>query len=480
MYPDAYYMNMTDGPDRNISVMSDTPAQVNTTLWKYNLSDDLAYGKTLIKLETEAVSGSTVDFTFTGIPFPGDDRFVLTADDNTVKTVHNGGTLSWSYSDWSTRNFTVTYRKETEADGDTGTPTSVPPDHCWTGSTPPFTRTDPTTGLTGIEIDTVADITDLCLDIRVGGTLPDDLPSLDNVYRYYAFTPSRVASDDITAVTLTFAVDAGFAEQYDEMVMSRYDGAWTALPTDPASRSGDRWEYEATTDGFSAFAVHGVDEPEPAEPETDDTAEAKAVFDTSIVSTNMPVDAGDPLIVNANITNIGEAAGTQDVTLDVDGIGTDSVSVTLAPGEWTVETFQWDTGDDDAGNYTATIGSVDTTAIIDVTVGTPGSAPSAESPFPTRIWYVLAVLLVAALGVAVYTGYPRWKRYRLERALLALSERAREQAVETRDRQVQRQLVDTLTRAEQAVEDDDLDATEAYIEELRQLLEEASETRSHQ
>jgi hypothetical protein len=131
---------------QNLTISSDTPEQVNTTLWGYNLSDDLSFGKTLIKLEVSAVADSTVDVAFTGVPSPGDRKFAVAADGNHVKDVTSGGSLSWTHDDWSATNFTVTYQKSKMM----AVEAAVHPGACsprTLGSVPPTTPVIATPGL---------------------------------------------------------------------------------------------------------------------------------------------------------------------------------------------------------------------------------------------------------------------------------------------------------------------------------------------
>ncbi|MDY6789261.1 MAG: hypothetical protein SVV03_04840, partial [Candidatus Nanohaloarchaea archaeon] len=54
LYQDALGINMSDSIDRNISITSNTPETVNSTLWRYDISQP-SLGDTLIKIGTSAV-----------------------------------------------------------------------------------------------------------------------------------------------------------------------------------------------------------------------------------------------------------------------------------------------------------------------------------------------------------------------------------------------------------------------------------------
>jgi hypothetical protein len=90
-----------------------------------------------------------------------------------------------------------------------------------------------------------------------------------------------------------------------------------------------------------------------------DVESASASFDSlfrvTIQSTNEPVAEGNTLDVTAEVENIGNASGSQTVTLDVAGAQRDSQTVTLDAQETTTITLSWTTSQGDAGTYTATV-----------------------------------------------------------------------------------------------------------------------------
>jgi hypothetical protein len=102
------------------------------------------------------------------------------------------------------------------------------------------------------------------------------------------------------------------------------------------------------------------------------SVEASAAFDVEIIETNSPVVAGQELTVTAAVTNTGDAEGSSPVELSVDGLGTDSTTTTLGPGNSTQLSLGVTTGDGDAGNYTAevTAGGVSYTAPVEVVADT--------------------------------------------------------------------------------------------------------------
>lgn len=94
----------------------------------------------------------------------------------------------------------------------------------------------------------------------------------------------------------------------------------------------------------------------------------RASFSGSITDTNAPVEGGEPLNVTATIENTGDREGSQTVVLLIDDTERDAATVTLKPNESATVRFEWKTGTDDAGNYTATVASMNDTATVPVTV----------------------------------------------------------------------------------------------------------------
>ncbi len=119
-----------------------------------------------------------------------------------------------------------------------------------------------------------------------------------------------------TTETFTTGTSAGDAGSYTATVSSEDDS--------------DSDSFEVLEPGY--FAVYNVD--------ANDVVE------------------GETVEVTATIENTGDEADTQTVEMS-SGVGSDSVSVTLNPGESTSETFTTGTTTGDAGSYTATVSSND-------------------------------------------------------------------------------------------------------------------------
>ncbi|WP_247730467.1 PQQ-binding-like beta-propeller repeat protein [Halovivax limisalsi] len=92
------------------------------------------------------------------------------------------------------------------------------------------------------------------------------------------------------------------------------------------------------------------------------------------VTTNEPVTEGEYLDVVAELENVGDAAATQSVTLEIDGDEVDAVTVDLVPNESTTETLRWPTDSGDAGTYQARVSTANHSATRTVTVSPSSSA----------------------------------------------------------------------------------------------------------
>ena len=94
--------------------------------------------------------------------------------------------------------------------------------------------------------------------------------------------------------------------------------------------------------------------------------------EVTIQSTNAPVGDGETLEVLATVENTG-FGGTQDLTLDIDGVQVDSTPVHIGRHQQTTKTLTWSTDGDDSGEHTATVASPDTQDSETVTVTDQGS-----------------------------------------------------------------------------------------------------------
>ena len=96
-----------------------------------------------------------------------------------------------------------------------------------------------------------------------------------------------------------------------------------------------------------------------------------AFFDVTITEA-VNATAGEPVGVNATIANTGDVDGTTDITTEIDGIGTSTVSEVFIPANSEISgTFTVATEPTDVGDYTAVISTADTTDTAAVAVLQP-------------------------------------------------------------------------------------------------------------
>ena len=84
--------------------------------------------------------------------------------------------------------------------------------------------------------------------------------------------------------------------------------------------------------------------------------DAEHEFDVEITDIDDEIEVGETLTVTADIENVGDDAGEEEVTASIEGDSDDSV-VSLDPDESTTETFELDTDGLEAGNYSVDVES---------------------------------------------------------------------------------------------------------------------------
>ena len=145
----------------------------------------------------------------------------------------------------------------------------------------------------------------------------------------------------------------------DSTAVNLSSGSSMSVTFSIPTSTGDAGTYTATvstddnTDSTSV-TIEGQDEP--------------ANFDVDIDSTNSPVTEGDTLTVDATIQNTGDKSGSQTVTAEVPGVGSDSKTVSLNGGSSTFETFSIPTSSGDGGSYTAAISTDDDSTSTSITI----------------------------------------------------------------------------------------------------------------
>lgn len=119
--------------------------------------------------------------------------------------------------------------------------------------------------------------------------------------------------------------------------------------------------------GWAGAASYALFSDSNASSGTVQAAEAFPYFLVSIDGTNSPVTEGEPLHVNATITNNGSVAATQQLTLNVSNQTNpvDTQTLEIPADSSKAVTLTWDTVEGDGGNgrsaetYQATVSSED-------------------------------------------------------------------------------------------------------------------------
>jgi tRNA A-37 threonylcarbamoyl transferase component Bud32 len=147
---------------------------------------------------------------------------------------------------------------------------------------------------------------------------------------------------------------------------------------DSASETIELDSGSSTTETFTIPTEDGDTGTHSLEISTDDNTDSTSVsieeqeepasFDVSVESTNSPVTGGDDLTVDVAVTNTGEQDGTQTVTAEVQGVGSDSERVSLSGGSSTTETLRIPTNTGDDGSYSVSVSTDDDSTSTSVSV----------------------------------------------------------------------------------------------------------------
>ena len=167
----------------------------------------------------------------------------------------------------------------------------------------------------------------------------------------------QVAAEDNQSITGTTNVAPG--TEIDVRVRSDDDASTSFIQNDEDIVVSTNGTFEANFD-FSETAVNDTFTAEVRQAAFDadsdgtvvEEVQEPATFEVSDLSpSEATATAGDSVTVSATIENTGEAEGTQDVALTLDGEELDTQEVTLAGGEDTTVEFTADTSGLDAGDY---------------------------------------------------------------------------------------------------------------------------------
>ena len=286
LYNDTLELNRTSGQNWNISITSNSTEEINSTLYRYNLSQSPELGETVLKVETAAAPPSTVNYRFTGIPGISNEHYVLQRDSSQVSTHGSGGTISWSHDTWdSDHNFTLTYEKKPDTGGNNGgnqgdggssggidvsggitiQSGTTSDSHTWIAANTnrfTFDSIDEKLGLEEVTVETQQNQSNFKITVQKPRNT-SSIPRTDNQYTLYQINTST-PDQEITDTRVRFQVNQSFATQYDQIVLSRYQNRrWNDLPTQPVETKGETWLYEASSTGFSYYTVKGKNQETP-------------------------------------------------------------------------------------------------------------------------------------------------------------------------------------------------------------------------
>lgn len=119
--------------------------------------------------------------------------------------------------------------------------------------------------------------------------------------------------------------------------------------------------------GFALLT--GCPEPEEQEQNILEDGDGEYLVEIDTEASVLDVEESDTVEVVVDVENIGDRRGMQDIQFVIEGVADDRAEgVELAEGDATTVSFEWTTGEGDAGEYTAEVWSEDSHDTADVTV----------------------------------------------------------------------------------------------------------------
>lgn len=162
-------------------------------------------------------------------------------------------------------------------------------------------------------------------------------------------------------------VEGATVSAADEQTTTDADGAYELTApagTQEISISGDEFETETASVDVVAEGVTDVDDIALAPLDV-----GEAEFQAASI-TGDDVEPGETVFIEAELINVGEAPGEQDVTVTVADQST-TETVSLDPFEEATVTLEWETTEDDVGDHQATLETDDDSVSTTVVVGEP-------------------------------------------------------------------------------------------------------------
>ena len=105
------------------------------------------------------------------------------------------------------------------------------------------------------------------------------------------------------------------------------------------------------------------------------------------------VKSGEEVTVTVNVTNTSDVEGNQSVTVQVDGVDTESENVTLGPGE--TKQVQFNFSVSDPGDYTLTVGDIHQTfKVVEEQANETDSADKDSNRYPMLVGALICFILI--------------------------------------------------------------------------------------
>lgn len=196
--------------------------------------------------------------------------------------------------------------------------------------------------------------------------------------------------ENLSDATIEFRVSkdrlaAADADAEDVALRRTVDGESRAVDTEQIDETDDDYVYRANAGTVTSYTV-GVERP--------------VLTVTELSVADGEPTAGDTVEVTATVTNEGQAAGSMDVALTMDGEVHDEQSVEVAAGESSTVTFSTSVGD--AATHTVSAGEASTTLSV-TTVETATevtTTPDDEATPGTSFGGISGVGMVVLLAIA--------------------------------------------------------------------------------
>ena len=148
--------------------------------------------------------------------------------------------------------------------------------------------------ITGITVNVKNEVTKAELTVESFNSNPLTSAAAAQVYQYLQIIKKNIADTDTSSITISFKVPKswlatnGVAEA--NVVLYRFkDSKWNPLPTTMTGSDTDNVLYEATTPGFSTFAI-GSTEAAPVEAPTEEEAGEETPGEEAVPTGEVPTD----------------------------------------------------------------------------------------------------------------------------------------------------------------------------------------------